>query len=108
MLRNSSYMMASTVLTSLMGYVFWLVVAHTTSTEDIGVAAATTSAMQATALIASVGAATAMVEWLPRTLTVERWRRILTAAVTVVIVTAVIGSAIVVLTLGFVLHTLPR
>ncbi|WP_336880821.1 hypothetical protein [Rhodococcus globerulus] len=107
MLRNSSYMMASTVLTSLMGYVFWLVVAHTTSTADIGVGAATTSAMQATALIASVGAATAMVEWLPRTLTVDRWRRILTAAVTVVIVTAVSGSAVVVLILGYVLHTLP-
>ncbi|OYD68852.1 lipopolysaccharide biosynthesis protein [Rhodococcus sp. OK302] len=107
MLRNSSYMMVSTVLTSMMGYVFWLVVAHTSTTEAIGLGAATTSAMQATAILASVGVATAMVEWLPLTVTSEQWRRILTAAVSVVIVTATIGSAVVVLLFGHGLNTIP-
>ncbi len=66
MTRNSVALMGNTVVTSALGYVFWIVVARMFDTEAGGTAAATTSAIQATVLTASVGAAAALVEWLPR------------------------------------------
>ena len=83
MLRNSTYLMANTVVTSLLGYAFWLVVARTSAPEVSGVGAASTSALQATAVFACVGAATAMVERLPRVNSPEQWRRTLGAGLAV-------------------------
>ena len=105
--RNSAFIMVSTLATSLLGYVFWLVVAHTSSAEASGRGATVTSALQATALLASVGAAAAMVEWLPRAETELLWRQRLTVGLTVAVVTGLLGSVAVALLLGPGLNTLP-
>jgi O-antigen/teichoic acid export membrane protein len=107
MLRNSTYLMANTVVTSLLGYAFWLVVAHTSAPEVSGVGAASTSALQATALFACVGAAAAMVERLPRVNSPEQWRRTLGAGLAVTVATAILGAGFVVIVCGHGLGTMP-
>jgi O-antigen/teichoic acid export membrane protein len=108
MMRNSLAIMSSTVLTSLLGYVFWLIAARIFSREVNGTAAATTSAIQATVLIASIGAAAALVEWLPRCTTALEWRQRVTTGIVVSIVTATAGAIVVVAVLGAGFGTLPQ
>jgi O-antigen/teichoic acid export membrane protein len=108
MMRNSLAIMSSTVLTSLLGYAFWMIAARHFDRDVNGTAAATTSAIQATVLIASVGAAAALVEWLPRCETALEWRQRVTTAVVVSVVTATCGAGLVVGLLGAVTSTLPQ
>jgi O-antigen/teichoic acid export membrane protein len=107
MLRNSLFIMATSVVTSLFGYVFWLIVARTLPASVSGAGAAATSALQATALFACVGAAAAMIEWLPRSRSALEWRRRATAGVLVSAVAAAVAGVLVVGLLGHLLHTLP-
>jgi len=75
MLRSSAFIMATTVVASLLGYAFWLAVARTFAPEVTGQGSATTSALQGAALFASVGSAAAMIEWLPKCTTAREWRQ---------------------------------
>lgn len=108
MMRNSFAIMSSTVLTSVIGYVFWMIIARSFDREVSGTAAATTSAIQATVLIASIGAAAAMVEWLPRCATPLEWRQRVTTGIFVSVVTAAVGALIVIGVLGVWLSTFPQ
>jgi O-antigen/teichoic acid export membrane protein len=107
LLRNSLAIMATSLVTSLLGYVFWLVVAHTSTAAVTGAGAAATSALQATALFASVGAAASMIEWLPRTRSALEWRQRHTAGFVVAAGGALLGSLVTVAVLGHLLGTLP-
>ncbi len=108
MVRNSLAIMASTVATSLLGYAFWMIVAHRFDSAVSGTAAATTSAIQATVTVASIGAAAALVEWLPRCTTALEWRARVTAGMFVAGVTALAGALAVVGVLGIAFTTLPQ
>ena len=108
MMRNSIAIMSSTVLTSVIGYAFWMIVARTFDREVSGTAAATTSAIQATVLIASIGAAAAMVEWLPRCATALEWRQRVTTGILVSVLTAAVGALMVIGVLGVWFSTLPQ
>ncbi len=108
MVRNSLAIMTSTVMTSLLGYLFWIIVTRTFSPEVSGTAAATTSAIQATVLVASIGAAAAMVEWLPRCSSPLEWRQRVTAGLLVSAVSAAVGAGFVVGVFGFWHSTLPQ
>ncbi|MBB5163306.1 lipopolysaccharide biosynthesis protein [Mycobacterium sp. AZCC_0083] len=108
MMRNSLAIMASTVLTSLLGYAFWMIAARHFDRDVNGTAAATTSAIQATVLIASVGAAAALVEWLPRCEGAIEWRQRVTTAMVVSIATAAVGGGVVVGVVGVATSTLPQ
>ncbi|MEC3982635.1 lipopolysaccharide biosynthesis protein [Amycolatopsis sp. H20-H5] len=107
MLRNSLAIMATSVVTSLFGYVFWLIVARRSSAQVSGAGAAVTSALQAAALFAAVGAAAAMIEWLPRSRSDLDWRRRLTVGVLVAVAGGIVGGALIVAVLGHALGTLP-
>lgn len=98
--RGSLAIMATTVVTSLLGYVFWLIVARRFGVAVSGAAAGATSALQATVLVASVGSAAALVEWLPRSRSAREWRQRVTAGLALAVVTAVIGGPLVVVLLG--------
>jgi O-antigen/teichoic acid export membrane protein len=108
LMRNSMAIMSSTVLTSLLGYVFWMISARHFSPDVNGTAAATTSAIAATVLIASVGGAAALVEWLPRCTTALEWRQRVTTGIVVAAVAGLIGAIAVAGVLGFGLRTLPQ
>ena len=108
MTRNSAAIMASTVLTSVLGYAFWMIAARHFDRDANGTAAATTSAIQATVLIASVGAAAALVEWLPRCTSADEWRRRVTTGFVTAVATAALGSVLVVGIFGVTTSTLPQ
>lgn len=107
MARSSIAIMVTTVVTSLFGYVFWLVVARRFDAAVSGSAAATTSALQATVLVASVGAAAALIEWLPRSTSAYEWRQRVTAGLLVAVATALVAGPLVVLALGHGSDVLP-
>src|SRR5712691_9144740 len=55
LLRNSIFIMGSTVATSAIGYLYWVVAAHMYSAHDIGLASAFISVMTLTSIFVSLG-----------------------------------------------------
>lgn len=108
MLRNSAFIMATTIVTSLLGYVFWLMVARDFAPQVSGRGSATTSALQAAALFASVGSAAAMIEWLPKTSTERHWRQKVTAGLVVAVGASAVGALAVIIVLGHLVNLLPE
>jgi O-antigen/teichoic acid export membrane protein len=65
LVRNSVYIMAVTVVTSALGFVFWLVAARSFSASAVGLSAALVSAMTLVSLLSNLGINTALVQMLP-------------------------------------------
>jgi O-antigen/teichoic acid export membrane protein len=88
LVRNSLYLMASTVVTAGLGYVFWVVAAHTFTSREVGISAAIISLCSTTALLTYVGPFAMLIERLPATEGSSAWTATLirmcvaTAAVT--------------------------
>ena len=66
LLRNSVLIMIATGLSAGLGYLFWLVVAHSFSASEVGVAAALITAMMLIAAIAELGTTRSLIQRLPR------------------------------------------
>lgn len=66
LMRNSSFMMASTVITSGLGAVFWVAVARTYTPATVGIAAALVSAMMLTSTLCMFGLQASLVDRLPQ------------------------------------------
>jgi O-antigen/teichoic acid export membrane protein len=64
--RNSFFLMGNTVITTGLGFVFWMVVARYYDEYEVGVAAAIISAVSFLGLISSLGLETALIRFLPR------------------------------------------
>lgn len=94
--RNSLAIMASTVLTSGLGFVFWIVVARLADPSTSGTGAAFASGVQLLSVVASIGAAAALVEWLPRASDERQWRQLVTAGVAAAALTSLAGGLLVV------------
>ena len=62
LVRNSLFMMTSTVATGLLGYVFWIVVARVFSSADVGTASAVISLCSTVALLIYLGPAAMLIE----------------------------------------------
>ena len=65
LVRNSFLVMATTGVNALFGYMFWIAAARLFAPADVGRATAAISAMNLTALIATLGVGTALVANLP-------------------------------------------
>src|SRR5580698_2494750 len=65
LVRNSVYLMAATIVTSVVGYAFWVVAARLYSTAAIGEAGAGVSAMAFASLLGAVGGSSAIIAELP-------------------------------------------
>jgi O-antigen/teichoic acid export membrane protein len=65
LLRNSVYIMATTVANSLLGYLYWIVAAHLYAAHDIGLAAALTSTMTLASILSSQGIGWTLIQLLP-------------------------------------------
>jgi O-antigen/teichoic acid export membrane protein len=65
LLRNSMYIMATTVANSVLGYLYWLVAAHTYAAHDIGLAAALTSTMTLASILSTQGIGWTLIQLLP-------------------------------------------
>jgi O-antigen/teichoic acid export membrane protein len=96
LVRNSVFMMATTVATAGLGYVFWALAAHAFSKQEIGLGSAVISLCTTVALLTSLGPCATLIEQLPGSERSTAWTAVLmricliTAAVTVVVAAAVV------------------
>ena len=63
--RNSFFLLANTVLTSGLGFFFWMLVAHFYNVADVGTAAAVISAVNLLSILSLVGLGDAIIRFLP-------------------------------------------
>jgi O-antigen/teichoic acid export membrane protein len=104
---TSVAIMASTVLTSGLGYLLWLVVARAFGQQVSGEEAAITSLMMAVSLLAAVGAAAAMIQWLPQATDAVAWRRRVTAGLVATTGLSIVGGLLAVAVMLLVTDSLP-
>ncbi len=78
--RNSAWIMLTIVLTSSLGYAYWLAAAHLFPARQIGLATGLVSLMTITAIIANLGTAPALVQRLPTRGDTEAWSTTLSAS----------------------------
>src|SRR5947209_13850301 len=90
LLRNSIYIMGSTVATSAIGYLYWVVAAHIYSVYEVGLASAFISAMTLTSTFANLGLGSALVQMLPRRETGYAWSLTLNVCITMCILTSLL------------------
>ena len=64
--RNSLFLMGTTLITTGLGFLFWMVVARYYNEYEVGVAAAIISAVTLLGLISSLGLETALIRFLPK------------------------------------------
>jgi O-antigen/teichoic acid export membrane protein len=91
LVRGSFGVMASTILASLAGYLFWVVATHRWPTGQIGVATSLVAALTSIALIAGQPIATTMLMRIPRT---ERRQELLSVGLVVAVGIALCESVI--------------
>jgi O-antigen/teichoic acid export membrane protein len=76
---NSAYLMATTIVTSLLGYVFWTVAARLYPASAVGEAGAGVSAMAFASLLGALGGSMAVLAELPGKRRPEQWSATVTA-----------------------------
>lgn len=81
LLRNSVYIMLTTGVNSVLGYVFWIVVARTYAAYQVGIASALIAAMTFVAAIANFGTSPALIQLLPRAHDDREWSRTLSTSI---------------------------
>jgi O-antigen/teichoic acid export membrane protein len=89
LIRNSLFLMASTVMTAGLGYIFWVLAAHIFTSRQVGLASAVISLCSTAALLTYVGSAAILIERLPANEHSSEWTTIL---VRVCLVTAGVTS----------------
>jgi O-antigen/teichoic acid export membrane protein len=77
LVRNSLYLMASTVVTAALGYVFWAVAAHAFASQEVGIGGAIISMCSAVALLTYLGSSAMLIERLPENEHSSSWTAIL-------------------------------
>ncbi len=94
LVRNSLYLMASTVTTAGLGYVYWIVAAHIFAKPELGVSSAVVSMCTTISLLTYLGPSAMLVEQLPRSERSSEWtailRRVCTATAGVTGLTAAV------------------
>ena len=96
LVRNSLYLMASTVVTAGMGYVFWAIAAHVFTSQEVGIGSAVISLCSTAALLTYLGSSAMLIERLPAAEHSSEWTTILvrvcliTAGVTAVATAAAV------------------
>jgi O-antigen/teichoic acid export membrane protein len=94
LVRNSLYIMASTVVTAGLGYLFWVIAAHVFTRPEVGIGGAVISLCSAVALLTYLGSWATLIERLPACERSSEWTAILVGAcVATAGVTAVVTAA---------------
>ena len=104
LIRNSGYIMAVTIVTSALGFAFWLVAARRYSADEVGLSAALVSAMTLASLLTNLGINTALVQMLPPRAAGRDWSATLTAGVLCGVLSSVLGGALTVVLLPAISH----
>jgi O-antigen/teichoic acid export membrane protein len=85
LLRNGLFIMANTLVTSALGYAFWLMAAHMYSAPIVGLAVAITAAVSTAVTVAYVGVGGTLILSLPRQSTDSGWSRTFWAGMATVV-----------------------
>jgi O-antigen/teichoic acid export membrane protein len=97
--RNSAWIMLTIVLTSALGYAYWLAAAHLFPPAQIGLANGLVSLMTITAIVANLGTAPALVQRLPARKSIEEWSTTLSASLLGGAIAGALAGAVVLLAL---------
>jgi O-antigen/teichoic acid export membrane protein len=87
--KNSGFIMAATMVSGGLGFVYWTIIARVSNPRDVGIATAIVAAFTLTSLLASFGIAQLMVQVLPSIHDDESW----SAFVSVSLVTTTVFAA---------------
>ena len=77
LVRNSLYLMASTVVTAALGYVFWLLATHSFTSNEVGIGSAVISLCSTAALLTYLGPFAFLIERLPASERSSEWTKVL-------------------------------
>lgn len=77
LVRNSLYLMASTVVTAGLGYIFWVLAAHVFTSHEVGIGSAVISLCSAAALLTYLGSSAILIERLPARELSSAWTTVL-------------------------------
>ena len=103
--RNSSMLMATTILTAGLGYLYWVVAARGYEAKSVGLAAALIAGQALTAMVCCLGIDALCVQVLPRAADDVEWSTMVTVGVIITAVVSAIAATGVALVL---LHVSPR
>jgi O-antigen/teichoic acid export membrane protein len=98
LVRNSVFLMTSTVVTAGLGYIFWAFAAHAFSKQEVGIGSAVISLCSTIALLTYLGSSAMLIERLPANEHSSAWTAVLmriclaTAGVTVVAMLAIVPA----------------
>lgn len=90
LLRNSIYIMGTTVVTSLLGYVYWIIAARAYPAQDVGMASALISALTLASSLANLGLGSTLVQRLLRRSFGRAWSVTLNAALLITVLAALL------------------
>ncbi len=99
LLRNSLYIMATTVVTSLLGYVYWIVATRTYPARDVGLGSALLAAITLASGLTNLGLGQTLVQLLPQRAAGAMWSRTVNAAFGVAGTTGLFAGIVTVLVL---------
>lgn len=77
LLRNSLYIMSSTVVTSGLGYIFWIFATHKFTSQEVGIGSAVISLCSTASLLTYLGSSAMLIEQLPAKEHTSEWTAIL-------------------------------
>jgi len=92
--RNSLYIMGTTVVTSLLGFGFWLIAARTLSATEVGRSAALVSAMVFVSVLTNLGLGQVFVSRLTSRAAGREWSRTVTTGLALAALASLVGGAI--------------
>ena len=99
LLRNSIFIMGSTVITSFIGYLYWIVAVHLYSAHDIGLVSAIISITTLTSSIANPGIGSALIQMLPQRKSGYAWSVTLNAGLITGTLTSLLAGILLVIAL---------
>ena len=93
LLRNSFFIMATTVASSGLGYIYWTAAARVFPTAAVGLASALISAVNLVTILSIFGLQAAVIDLLPAQRTSQSWSLMVDAALGVVAISGVVFGA---------------
>jgi O-antigen/teichoic acid export membrane protein len=94
LLRNTAFIMATTVVNGAVGYVYWIAAARVGDPAEVGVATSLIAILFLTSMATNLGMGPALIQALPRASDDRRWSCLVNVAVLAGLVSGVAGSAV--------------
>jgi O-antigen/teichoic acid export membrane protein len=105
LVRNSAFIMGTTVVNGAVGYVYWITAARLGRPADVGVATSLIAVLFLTSMATNLGIGPALIQAMPRARDDRRWSALVNVAVVAGFVAGLVGSAAAV---GFLPTLVPR